>query len=577
MQYANAPTFTIRGINVNDFTATTVPAAALYVDGVYRMANVSSGAQLFDIERVEILKGPQGTLWGKNTTGGAINVLTVAPDQARSGYLRASYGAFDRVDLEGAIGGGITDRVAGRLSVQYVRSDGPFRNVTHPTTGIEPGAIPPPPPLDGSTGPPPELVEFSGYRARMGALGSLALRGQLLLEPSAWASIRLIAHHTSDSGESFPYVSRFEDPDPFDQDVSHDLVLEKDNRASGFVADVRLAAGPGELVSITAWDAFRRRDDGVDFSNSSGNTGGNQLLIPAATPFGAQLYWQALEQLSQELRYEVQGGRYFWMIGGYYAAAEYDNASGSNRSIGLFDSYFDVPYLQSDETVAVFAHLDFDVSRVLNLHAGLRYNDEKRDRERYQTFLETGDPATDVFESPALAFPTTLLADARGPNAFGEVNEFPNRVHSKDWSYRFGVDVRPAEGALLYLSYSKGLKSGGFDNGPVLSNDLLEPVDDEIVRGFELGVKWEPLAMLRLNAAVFGYDYEDLQQRQGLIDPVFGPVQKLTNFSRVDVSGAEVEGVWAPVSGLMLMAAASWLNTEIADDSKVSASTGESY
>ena len=567
MQYANAPSFTIRGMNANDYAAATSPAVAVYQDGIYKASNINSGVQIFDVERVEILKGPQGTLWGKNTTGGAVSITSVRPDQESSGYVTLGYGSDNELIAGGAIGGGLTDTLSGRISMQYVESDGPYDNVTFSTTGIVPGSIPPPNALDGSPAP-DEITSISGRDGDPGAIDTMALRGQLLWEPSDEFQALVIGHYATDESRAGPVVSRFEDPDIYDEEVSVDMVPVSDNEFYGVTADIRWQLGIGELVSISGWDAFDRQGQGVELSNTTLD----ELVIPAASPYAAALYFQEFEQFSQEFRYEVQSDKLFWLGGLYYSQAEYDQ-SGDNTGLGVFGTYYENPYRQSDESLAGFTHGEWNITDSWTLNGGLRYSDETREREIYQFYIETG--VADFFQSPNLDFPTTLLLDAQGVGVLGP-NPYPNEVNASDYSYRIGVDWTPREDMLVYYSLSKGLKSGGFDTSPVTSIANLAPIDDEEVVAHEIGLKWDPTDALRFNAAAFYYDYSGMQQRVGRTDPLFGSVVLLTNLDQVDVTGLELELVWAPIEGLEISASASFLDSQINDNSVVSAVTVES-
>lgn len=562
MQNANAPTFTIRGVNVNDFSATTAPAAAVYLDGIYKASNQSSGVQLFDIERVEILKGPQGTLWGKNTTGGAVSVTTRKPGQELDGYVQLGYGGFDRFEFEGAVGKGLTDTLSGRVSVQYIESDGPFDNVTFPTSGIVPGSIPP------SLGPngepaPEQITRDSGFDPDPGNWETLALRGQLLWEPNNNLQVLLIGHYAEDNGEEYPFVSIFEDPDIRDNNVSVDLSPVKDNEFWGVTADIRWDVDPGTLVSITGWDNFEREGGGLDLPISTGTA----ILIPAATPFAAQLYYTGFEQLSQELRYEVESDNLFWMIGGFYSEAEFDQASldegrGSIGNLGGSDGYFDNPFLFEDRTLAAFGHVEWGFNEQFKLIGGLRYSDEKRERKIYQVYF--GPDVLGQGLSHSLPFPALLLLDAHNPTILGS-NPHPNTFNSDEISYRIGLDWTPTETLLAYFTHAKGLKSGGFDSSLLFNIENLEPIEDEEVLSYEIGFKWDPLNNFRLNAALFYYDYTNAQQRIGVSDAAIPGMIQLTNLKQVDIYGVEAEAMWSPVSGLEFSANVSFLDTEIND------------
>jgi iron complex outermembrane receptor protein len=564
--YSNSPSFTVRGLNANDYAFATSPAVAVYQDGIYKASNINSGVQVFDVARVEILKGPQGTLWGKNTTGGAVSVTSVRPAQESSGYVSVGYGSDNSWIAEGAIGGGVSDTLSGRISMQYVGTDGPYDNVTFPTTGIVPGSIPPPSALDGSPAP-KEVSSYTGPNGDPGAIETLALRGQLLWEPNDEFQGRLIGHYANDKSSSAPTVSRLEDPDVYDEKVSVDFVPVADNEFYGLTADVRWIVGPGELVSISGWDAFDRNGHGTDLSN----TVPGALVIPNATPFLAITYFQEFEQFSQELRYEVESDNVFWLGGLYYSKTEFDQ-SDDNAALGTFGTHFESQYRQEDDTLAWFSHLEWTLSDDWALNAGLRYINESRDRKIHQTYIETG--FADFFQSPNLNFPTTLLVDSDG-NGIAGPNPFSNEFDTSGWSYRLGVDWTPTDEMLLYYSLSKGLKSGGFDSSIITGMGSLRPIDDEELLAHEIGIKWNPTDSLRINGAAYYYDYTGMQQRVANEDPIFGSVVLLTNFDQVDVSGVELEVVWAPMEGLEFSATASAIDTEINDKSAISQVTGE--
>lgn len=566
MQYANSPSFTVRGLNANDYAFATSPAVAVYQDGIYKASNINAGAQVFDVERVEILKGPQGTLWGKNTTGGAVSITSVRPEQEAGGYLTLGFGSFNEMIAEGAIGGGLTETLSARISMQYVEADGPYDNVTFPTTGIPPGGIPLPSSLTGAA-PPNELASFTGANKDPGAIDKMAIRGQLFWQPSEQFQASVIGHFANDQSSGPAVVSRLEDPDIYDDQVSVDFVPISDNDFYGLTADLRWEIGPGELVSVTGWDAYDRQGHGTDLPN----TVPGALVVPAATPFASAVYAQDFKQFSQELRYEVQSDNVFWLGGIYYAKTEFDQ-SGDNNVLGTFGVYYEGQYRQEDEFLAGFVHAEWDLSDRLQLNTGLRYNDESRERELQQTYIETG--FADFFQSPNLSFPTTLLVDAGGNGIFGP-SAYPNSFDTSGLTYRIGLDWTPAENMLLYYSLSKGLKSGGFDSSIVTGMVNLAPIEDEEVIAHEIGVKWDISESLRLNGAAFYYDYTEMQQRVSREDPIFGSVVLLTNLEQVDISGLELEVVWAPTAGLEFAVTASALDTEI-DTSAVSSVTGQS-
>jgi len=546
MEYGNAPTFTIRGINVNDFGVGTSPAAAVYVDGIYKASNINSGAQLFDIERVEILKGPQGTLWGKNTTGGAVSVTTAKPTQDTEGYVQVGVGEHNKTELEGAIGGALTDSLSGRLSFQRITSTGPFKNVTFPGQPA-PGSEP----IDTDTDP---RIQFAGDAdSDPGDLDTLAVRGQLLWELDG-VDVLAIAHYARDRGENHPTTSLM-DPDPFDEEISNDFIYERDTKFYG--ASVQLDIDLGEdakLVSITGYDYFDR-NGGLDTMGPSG--------IGAESGF-TQMYLTEFDQVSQELRYEVTGDNYFWLVGGFYSKSEINQNDDDHYSLGYFFAPFNYRYEHENTSKAIFAHSEYEFNDAFKLTLGLRYSDEKREQPFYKLWYGSNDLGPDLpggsHSDPVDGVFTWNTADNTNPAA-------PDQTFETDgFSYKIGLDWRPNDLMLLYYSFSKGLKSGGYRSDAFVELGSLTSFGDETLYAHEIGMKWDPTDNLRVNAAVFNYDYQDVQQKVPTVIPGFGELNTMANLDSADVTGLELEAIYSPVEGLELGLNASFLDTEVSDD-----------
>ncbi len=338
-EYGNATTFTIRGINTNDFYATSSPAAAVYVDGIYKASNINSGSQMFDIERIEILKGPQGTLYGRNVTGSAISVISRAPTDQWDGYLEASYGSFNRSILEGAIGGPISENLKFRISAQWERDDGQFDNVQFP-------GQPDPRDLGGAVaGPGVPEGTVSDFEDEIGALDYASVRGQLLFEPNEDLTFHLRGHFTKDKsinagvtslgtqgancgvilaggvvtgGTSWSPTdcvngSGFFDPDPYDDNISNDYTPTKSTEIYGASLTAEWETALGKVVSITGYEGFTRHG-GIDADG---------------TPniFVSGIFNQKHTQFSEELRLEgsTYDDRLFYVLGVYYADDDIKN------------------------------------------------------------------------------------------------------------------------------------------------------------------------------------------------------------------------------------------------------------
>ena len=563
MEYGTAPLFAIRGVSVNDFAATTAPAAAVYLDGVYKASNINSGPQMFDLERVEILKGPQGTLWGRNTTGGAVSITSVKPSQENDGYIEVGYGTHDHIQVEGAIGAGLSDMLSTRVSVRYMESDGAFDSVTN---------------------------------GEHGALDNVAVRGQLLLETGNFTG-QLIAHYAQDKGEIEPTVAYLlgscspasgivttlggvpvagnpEHPscnnntparNPFDDTVDTEWNSDRNNKFYGVTVKMDLDIGNNlSIHSISAYDGFERLD-GLDFEGT-------------ATLYGRQIYDQEFDQFSQELRLEGQLENGFWLLGYYYDNSEikdpanltplgvtYDSipadfnsvltgaplqpGDGSSSYFGGFP--FDLETFQETTVHAGFVHVEFGLVENLRFIGGIRYEDEsKKGRHADLAALPGAGPVNDAI---GVAFGGTR---AEQETSFSDV------------SYKAGLNYLATDDLMLYGSYSVGVKSGGTDQAFAGFNN--PPYDKETLSAVEGGFKWNVTDSLRFNASAYWYDYEDMQQRFSVyITNEFGdPVgaERLDNVESADVYGLDLELTWAPAEGLEFLVTGTFLDTEVDDN-----------
>lgn len=549
MEYGFAPVFTIRGINTNDHVTSTPPSAAIYVDGIYKASNINSGVTMFDLDSVQILKGPQGTLWGRNTTGGAIVLNSKKPSQELDAYIEAGYGTDNRAILEGAIGGPIGEKVAGRFSFQKQDSDGVWDTTTQ--------------------------SPFS----ETGSIDTFGARGQLLIDVSDDLEIHLIASYATNQSENEPMtqlsvegsplqtgpgcVATFtnsgiilsgnpENPDcgnntpatdPFDGIMDTDFRVPKDSDFSTAIARIDWQINDlAKLVSITGYDAFSRFTV-HDFDNFSVRD-------------GTQVYIQDYEQLSQELHFEFQTDNMFLLLGAYYEDAEFDvptnpgGAAPSTLGIPNGNAFVaggavavDLTWQQEIDTKAIFAHSEFNVTDRVDLIAGVRYEDEAKKNRHADYFGPTG----------SIDYDNPIILNGL------QIDE----ASFSGWSYKLGINFRPNDELLAYFSHALGIKSGGMDNG---FNRPSRVFDAEKLRSSELGIKWDASDNIRFNGSVFFYDYKNHQVRSAFNDPLTGiGGAQFLNIEGADVYGADLELVWAPVDGLNIQAAASFLETDVSD------------
>ena len=562
-EYGNATTFTIRGINTNDFYATSSPTAAVYIDGIYKASNINSGSQLFDIERIEILKGPQGTLYGRNVTGGAVSIISKAPTDEWDGYVEASYGRFDRTVLEGAIGGPLSDNLKFRVSGQWERDDGQFDNVTfpgQPDPSNRGGAVP---------GPGVPAGTVSDFEDEIGGLDYASVRAQLLFEPNDDLSFHVRGHFTKDKsvnagttslGTQGPNCgvilgggsiaggtswspsdcvsgSGFFDPDPFDDKISNDYTPTKNTEVYGVSLTAEWQTALGKIVSITGYEGFDRFG-GIDADG--------QPLI-----FVSGIYNQEHNQFSEELRLEgaTDDERLFYVLGLYYADDDIKNADddialrvlAGGGTLGVFNHF-----VQETEHISVFGQLEYDISEAWKIIGGLRWSHEKKD----------------MFHEDYLGFPVPgiiLLSSSEPPLAEPGFNERT----AEDISYRVGLEWRPRDAMMLYFNHSRGIKSGGWNQAPQFAQADLTEFDEEVLKSYEFGWKWDVSGNFRLNGAVFYYDYERPQSLVGIDTGAAVPSYRLLNLDSAEQLGVELEAAWSPMEGLELLATAVVYDSEI--------------
>lgn len=500
------PKIFIRGIGSNDFNPTSSNAVGIYVDGAYIGSPLAQGGQFFDLERVEVLRGPQGTLYGRNTTGGAINVITAKPTQDLEGYGSVEYGNYNTLNLEGAVSDAIVkDKLAVRLAATYNRNDGYTENRvtgndvnnTNKWAGRLTFLFTPNEDFEMTT-------QFRGGKMRNGAI-----MGQ---------------NRAGDGGTPYGYTDT--DNDPFAGDYNIEGTDAVD--LFGVSNNIKWDLGDISLVSISALD-WSLRDDVEDTDADPNNE--------VESRYKSRQY-----QVSQELRLQSNGDTPLaWVAGLYYAheSLKVDNTVSLLPALyGIFpgtgDFYY--PYEQRTDSYAAFGQVDYKVTEKLTATVGLRYSADYKDFS-YENYDMLG---------------SSLLV------------AYDKSKHWSSVSGRLGLKYQITDAAQVYATYNRGYKGGGFIGSAVTEAAQLEPYNDESVNAYEIGSKIDITKSLRLNTSAFYYDYKDLQvytieSRNGI------PAQVLDNASGAKVYGLEAEVQARPVEGLMLSLGASLLHSEYLD------------
>lgn len=488
---ASNPTIFLRGVGLNDFNSNANGAVGLYSDEVYLAAPSAQLLQLFDLERIEVLYGPQGTLYGRNTTGGAVNLVTRKPSGVRGGYARLTYGRFDQADLEGAFELPLPGEGNGmRLALVTNHRDGLTRN------------------------------RFDGGREN--DVGATAGRLQVRLVPHDRLSLHLNVHGGANRAGMRAFQSRglidgadalgyVDSDDPFDGAWNRDLREDLDL----FGASATLLWNrPG--FTLTAISAYQESEKVVV---GDADASPNQLVEDD--------WFDHARQLSQEIRLtSSSGGNLDWIAGSYYFSEDLESATSFDvlralRALGFgFDPANGIFFVaqsfeQQTTSFALFGQLSYALTEDLTLRAGLRHTwDDKEIDFR------------SAFEEPGFSIP---LIDRR------------DRVRASELSGDLGLDYRLSDSLLLFASLRRGFKSGGFNGGALFTEEEFSAVEPEFLTSLELGFKSSWLIdRLRFNASVFAYDYQDLQVFN-FINAGNVPIQFLDNASDAQIEGLELE------------------------------------
>lgn len=540
------PKIFIRGVGLNDFNPNTASAVGLYTDGVYIGSPLAQMAQFFDIDRLEVLRGPQGTLYGRNTTGGAINVITRKPTQEPEGDISVEAGRFDSINVEAAVGGPIVkDTVAGRLAVNVIRDDGYSVNR-----------------LTGNSG---------------NDTDRWAARGSLSFTPSStFDALVQLRYGKTDGGSIwaynrslFPGTPEATGPDGFCapgfytsgqcgdiggySNTSSDLYRgdyhfegKDEVETRGASATLTWDLGDLQLVSVSGYDRADR-DDREDT-----DAGPNDVIT--ATYRAKQSVWSEELRLQSTDSSSSEGAKAFWVAGLYYAHDDLDtnsyldvlrvfrplfvtpdnpNGFAPEFSVGVFG----YPYTQKTESWAGFGQVDYKFTDQLTGTVGVRYSRDSKDFN-YASTAE---------------FDTITIFTLDESKDFSSV------------SGKLGLQYRFSDDANVYGSYSRGYKSGGFFGGQTVEPADLAPYADEKVDAFEVGAKIQsPERRLRSSFAAFYYDYQDLQVYTLILRGAI-TVQNFTNASNARIYGAEAELSFTPVERLDLSISGAWLDATYQD------------
>ncbi|AOH87316.1 TonB-dependent receptor (plasmid) [Sphingomonas panacis] len=550
------PIYFIRGIGFNDTTLGVSPAVTVYVDQAPLPYSPMSRGATLDLERVEILKGPQGTLFGQNSTGGAINYIAAKPTDHLEAGFDLGFGRFNAVDTEAFISGPITNTLKVRLAVrQEYQDDWQKSYVSSDTIGQK---------------------RFINGRAMLDWDPSSTFH--VALTASAWKD-------TSDTQQ--PQFVLFRGPDsapahlPIPYPIDTFPAAPKNDRAAAWDPGVSFARND-RFYQFTGRADWNLMDDiALTSLTSYANYKTFTPLDLDGTiyPVSRTVVSGMIKSFSQELRLNgTAGDRLRWMLGGSYQKDtvneefRYDPQFTTNGNIGPFVYHgFGVTNDQSIRTAGVFGSLDFAITDKITLQGSARYTDQHR---RYQG---CGRDDGDGDLAAAFDYLAFLLSGTAGnipPGGCVTLNAttgVPGLVHDQlnqnNVSWRASVNYKPRSSMLFYANVTKGYKSGSFPTQPPPTSAALNPVNQESVLAYEVGTKIDLFRRkVQLTAAAFYYDYRDKQLLGTLNLPPFGALPALVNIPMSRVEGAEFNATLLPLHGLRLNVGGTYVDTRIKSD-----------
>jgi len=537
--------FSIRGATQNDYAEHEESPVAVYMDGVYLSQAAGTSALLFDTERVEVLRGPQGTLFGRNATAGLVQYISKAPTDHPDGYFETSYGNFNSNHTEVAFSDGIVPGLSFRISAASDYMDPYLTNALYPDKGA-------------------------------GNSNSRALRLQLLWEPNETFDANLNVHGVilNDRAGLYKFTNVYGDPNnhllstyvpanlnPWGTCDGCDILGYKQPSSYDYYTSAADIVGYNKEHMWGSTVTLHGHYDGLTLTSISDFSlyYKDYSEDSDSSPQDEVQFWTAVDtkQYSQEVHIDNGGtDRVRWVAGLYFLKlnGKYEEGTGQGAEYFALIPYGPFPgadqrYVIDTNSYSEFAQTEFDVTDKLTLTAGGRWSTEKKTFD-YDYFGQTagfkGSPYDYTQPEPYFQINPSLSGDAA-------------RINRSDWSGKLALNYHITQDIMPYVSWNKGLKAGGFSaaGNPDLPINLFK-FDEEKLYAYELGIKTEGFDhRVRFNADVFKYSYVGYQAFN-----TFGVLNYITN-NPGKMRGGEAEVTVVPVSGLTLRAGLALLDAYI--------------
>ncbi|WOK37943.1 TonB-dependent receptor [Sphingomonas sp. C3-2] len=535
----SANAFYLRGLGNTETIPTFDPPVGTYVDDIYLSRQNANNINLFDVERVEVLRGPQGTLFGRNTTGGAVNVILREPGNEFGGYAEIGYGRFNKKVVRGSADIPLADSFAVKISGYWQNDDGYAKNVT---TGQR-------------------LNDDDGWGVRLGIRGDLApgakwtgsyahivANGENIMNfqcnpanPSEcdgrFVTTGLRAGKTAETSPYLATVSGRKANYLMGNRTSTDLVTSK------FEFDVAQNLSASLITGFVS----QTQQYALDFYDGrTGPTLANPVPPVLGLAHGAFVITNdgQHEQFSQEIKFNgsVGDGLIDYVAGAYYLVE-------NNRTdfADLFSTSATSQFLLADrilrnktEAYAGYAQFDLNATEKLKLTAGIRYTDETKTFELSDNRLSCNDGTVEA---------TCLnTGNLFGPSGLA----VPHKQSAKLWTPRFAVNYKATDDILLFASATRGFKSGGW-NARATNVSTFLPFGPEKVWSYETGIKSDWFnRRVRANLTFFYTDVSDLQTPSAILNANGSATFITRNFADMRNKGVEAEFTFVPVNGLNL-------------------------
>ena len=519
--------FSIRGLGINSSIPSIDPAVGVFVNGVYLGVNNGIIFDIFDLESIEVLRGPQGTLFGRNVTGGAILMNTKKPGDELEATLRYSIEAGDEGGAssiyQGAVGGPLTDTIGGRLVVYYNDDDGRFEN------------------------------DFNGDD--FGEIEQKMARGTLTWAATDTTDFTVMYEynetdgqgpaaqsHTNGSGVPGFFVNN--DRDSFDFSIDEEGFQENETNFITAQLDQDVDFGEGTITAIYGYRDYE--------GTANIDVDGQPVWIFHAPS------WLDAEQQSFELRYNGLFGERANVTTGVFYFDNVINYHERRNLVGLDENgapapvgravgpaaVFDGGGNYNVESYSVFAQVDYDLTEQLTLTAGINYSSEDKDTE-IKSLSNLGPSCNVVTEDPA-ACPFDFVDDESWDNL----------------APKLGATYALSDEQAVYAHWTRGYRSGGYNlrNTSFNPADIPGPFDEEEVNNYEIGYK-STHSWGRLNAAFFYNEIDDMQRELNTPGPI-GTIQLVRNTADATITGVEVDGTFSLTDNLLLLASVGYIDAE---------------